>query len=223
MHGGKPGRAVLLAVCLLVFLISEVSAYDLSHISVDPSGFLTPYTPVNISGLVNLPAAPEICFLRKITWDLTTNLINPEWTWTLILDGVEKSDNSVQGHELDISSSELSYPWTVKESIKFNLEGVSPAVDQTQDKTLLQIQEWDVRGILVPNSTTEYNTLIVNPTGCCSSPVLKQSVGLQPSDPILMKTRHGTSIPRRRRQNTMKHSRISLPHVHDLKRNTPMH
>ena len=41
---------------------------------------------------------------------MTTDLANPKWTYTIVLDTVENPRNPVGGQTLDLSGFELSYP-----------------------------------------------------------------------------------------------------------------
>ena len=159
---------MLLVVCLSVLLVPGVSAYNLSQISIFPTGALTPNTAVEISGLLDFPATSGGTFPSANNLVLTTDLKNPTWTYTLILDGVENPRNPIGGQMLNLSGFKISYPLTVKESIRFTLEGNAPTVDQTwSKKTLICIQEIDAKGNAINASAVCYNATMVTPTNCC--------------------------------------------------------
>ena len=81
-------KLVILAL-FLVFCIQAVSAFSVSAISIDPSGSLTPGQNVVVSCQIDFPADSGTTFPSGGELDISTDLTNPKWTWTLLLDGVE--------------------------------------------------------------------------------------------------------------------------------------
>ena len=133
----KVTTLVILAVIALFLCIPAVSAFTVEGMTIDPSGALTPNTPVTVSYKVGFSASGDNTFPSGGDLTMTTELTNPKWTYTLILDGVENPRNPVGGKTLDLSGFELSYPSKVDESIRVTLEGTAPTVDTTTNKILV--------------------------------------------------------------------------------------
>jgi hypothetical protein len=150
--------AVIFAVCIPV-----VSAFDVEGLTIDPSGSLTPNTPVTVSFKVGFAATGGDTFPSASDLWLTTDLANPKWTYTLILDGVENPRNPVGGKTLDLSGFELAYPAKVDESVSVTLEGTAPTVDTTTNKTILDVAEHDSNGNVVTSTEVTRTTLVINP------------------------------------------------------------
>jgi hypothetical protein len=98
-------------------------------------------TPVAVSLNVNItefPAGGEL--------DFSTDLNNPRWNWTLILDGVENPRPASGGHTLAMSGFELSYPSRVRESLNVTLEGTAQTASSDPGIILINITQIDSNG-----------------------------------------------------------------------------
>ena len=93
---------------------------------------------------------------------LLTDLTSPQWTYTILLNGVENPRPVSTARSLDLSGFELSYPSTVDESLKVTLQGTAPSVDQTTTKTIIKIQENDNNGNLISSSVVTQTALVIN-------------------------------------------------------------
>ncbi|MCK9631319.1 MAG: hypothetical protein M0R30_06715 [Methanoregula sp.] len=109
---------------------------------------------------------------------MTTDLTNPKWTYTIILDDVENPREPVGGKTLDLSGFELSYQSSVEEIIKVTLEGNAPSVDTTTEKIVLSVKEIDSNGNTVASSAVEKKALVVN-TGDVTKVVSEKNTNLQ--------------------------------------------
>ena len=79
---------IIIAVSL-IFCIHAVSAFAVSSITVDPSGSLTPGTPVIVTFKVDLSASGDETFPSADELQMSTDLDKPKWTYSLVLDGVD--------------------------------------------------------------------------------------------------------------------------------------
>ena len=152
---------IIIAISL-VFCIQAVSAFSVSSISIDPSGSLVPGQQVLVSFKIDFPADSGSTFPSEGELDLTTDLNNPKWTWTLLLDGVENPRPTEGGRQLSLSGFELSYPSKVEESVRVTLEGTAPSVTQTTNSSLIKISQTDSNGNLISDSIVERTTQVVN-------------------------------------------------------------
>ncbi len=151
---------IIIAISL-IFCIQAVAAFQVSSITIDPSGSLTPGTPVIVTYRVDLTASGDETFPSTDELQMSTDLNTPKWDYTLVLDGVETPQPSNTGRVLSVSGWILSYPSSVEESIKVTLQGTAPSVETTTNKTIIRIQEFDSHNNLV-GSTVEREAVVVN-------------------------------------------------------------
>jgi hypothetical protein len=152
---------IIIAV-FLVFCIQAVSAFTVSSISIDPSGTLTPSQQVLVSFRVDFSASSGETFASGNELQLITDLNNPKWSYTLLLDEVENPRPSASGRILSMSGFELSYPSKVEESLRVTLEGTAPTVTQTTNKTIIKVQELDSHNNIITSTVVERTALVVN-------------------------------------------------------------
>jgi hypothetical protein len=156
-------KLVILAVVILAVCIPVVSAWDVEGLTVDPSGSLTPNTPVTVSFNIGMEASSGQTFPSGDTLAMQTDLANPKWTYTIVLNSVENPRNPVTGQTLDLSGFELSYASTVDESVSVTLEGTAPAVTTTSNETILDVYEVDSNGNKLTSSEVTQSVLVINP------------------------------------------------------------
>ena len=131
-------------------------SYTLEELIItNPGGSVVSGTPVTVTSTIGFtlnraattfPADHDLVF--------STTLDNPQWSYTLVLDGVGNDRPSMPGTVLDLSGFELSYPGTVNEEwIRVTLQGTAPVVREGRTKKVVQISVVDKDGNVVPNST----------------------------------------------------------------------
>jgi len=154
-------KGIIIAV-LLILCIHSVSAFAVETIIVDPSGSLTPGTPVTVTFKIDFTASGTETFPSGDELEMSTDLEKPTWTYSLVLDGVDTPQPSSTGRMLSASGWILSYPSSVEESLKVTLQGTAPDVSQTTNKTMIKIQEVDSHNNILTNSIVERTAVIVN-------------------------------------------------------------
>ena len=152
---------IIIAV-FLIFCIHAVSAFAVETITVDPSGSLTPGTPVIVTFKVDLTASGDETFPSGDELDMSTDLDKPTWTYSLVLDGVDTPQPSNTGRVLAVSGWILSYPSSVDESLKVTVQGNAPTVAQTTNKTMIKIQEVDSHNNVIASTIVERTAVVVN-------------------------------------------------------------
>jgi hypothetical protein len=133
----------IIFVIFLTFSVQGVSAaITVGPILIDPSGSLSSGTPVTVSFKIEnsgvFPSDGEL--------QMFTDLDNPEWTYTIIVNGMENLRPVMGGRTLTISGFELNYRTSDEVSVRVTLEGVAPAVTQTTDIVIVRITEYDGNG-----------------------------------------------------------------------------
>ena len=146
----------------LILCVQAVSAFQVSNIAINPSGSMTPGTPVTVSYRVDFTASADETFPGTNELDMSTDLDKPSWTYSLVLDGVETPQPPSTGRMLSVSGWILSYPASVEESLKVNLEGTAPTVPTTSNKTIIQLQEVDSHNNIITNTVVKREAVIVN-------------------------------------------------------------
>ncbi|MGD0080061.1 MAG: hypothetical protein ABSB80_05380 [Methanoregula sp.] len=152
---------IILAIILIV-CIPIVSAFTVTGVTINPSGSLTPGTPVTVSLQVEFSASSGETFPSGDDLQFITDLTSPQWTYTIVLDGVDNPRPQSTSRSLDLSGFELSYPSTVDESLQITLQGTAPSVDQTTNKTIITVQENDQNGNLIASSVFTQTTMVIN-------------------------------------------------------------
>jgi len=153
----------VLVSAALIFCIQAVSAFAVSSITVDPSGSLTPNTPVIVTFKVDLTASGSETFPSGDELQMSTDLDSAKWTYALVLDGVSAAQPTTSGRVVSVSGWILSYPSSVEEAMTVTIEGKTPAVSDITNKTLIKICEYDSHGNLLSSSCVERTTVVVDP------------------------------------------------------------
>jgi hypothetical protein len=161
-------------ILFLIVCIQAVSAsMTVESVTVDPSGSLTPGTPVTVQFKIDAGSFPSGGEIR-----LFTDLDSPKWTYTIIVNGVENLRPVEGGRTLAISGFELSYKPADEVSVRTTLEGVAPPVTQTTNKTIVRVTEYDANGKPVTSSQVEKTALVIN-TGEVASTIASADAELQ--------------------------------------------
>jgi hypothetical protein len=148
---------------VLLAIVPGISAYTVSGVSVNPSGDVTPGTPVTVSLTIQLAGSGGYTFDSESTLDLLTDLDNPRWSAVLVLNDVDNPQQLDNKKNVYLSGWVLSYPSSdVEENLRLTLDGVAPSVTTTTNKTLLQIQELDSRNNVVSSSVMTISRKVIN-------------------------------------------------------------
>ncbi|MCK9590960.1 MAG: PEGA domain-containing protein [Methanoregula sp.] len=147
----------------IVFIISGVSAFTVTGVSITPSGTLNPSDAVNVSFTVY--AASGTAFPSYDDLQFVSGLDEMVWYHTIIVNDVENVRPSVGGRTLTISGFELSYRNQDEVIVKVSLKGRVPQTSVPGAvKNLVIIQELDARGYAINSTIVTVNHLIGTPT-----------------------------------------------------------
>src|SRR5512137_707123 len=139
-------------ILFIVLCIYPVCALSVGSVQIDPSGSLTPGTPVTVSFKIDnsgvFPSDNEI--------QMFTELDKPKWTYTVIVNGVENLRPVMGGRTLSVSGFELSYKTSDQVGLRVTLEGVAPTVTQSSNKTLIRVTQYDGNNRPIENTQVEH-------------------------------------------------------------------
>jgi len=146
---------------------------SVTSLSIVPSGSLAPVNPVTATFKIEFPGV----FPSDGELQLFTDLDNPKWTSTTIVNGIENLRPVSGGHTLSISGFELNHRASDVVSVRVTLEGVAPPVAKTSTKTIFRIIEYS-NGNPVTSSQVEKTALVIN-TGDVVSVIYSTEAALQ--------------------------------------------
>lgn len=137
----------LMCIALLFLLLPcVVSAFTVTGVTVNPTGYLTSGTSVSVMYRVDCSGFPSGDELR-----MSTDLDNPQWAPTLIVNGVENVRPVQTGSISSITGFELSYKSGDEVSVRIVLTGNVP-VNPSPSQNLMLIQELDYSGNVISSS-----------------------------------------------------------------------
>ncbi|MCK9632169.1 MAG: hypothetical protein M0R30_11065 [Methanoregula sp.] len=121
---------------------------------------------------------------------MTTELARPNWTYALILEGIENKKGPVPGQTLELSGFELSYPSSIKglnETVRVTLTGTAPGTITPTSKKVLDIYEIDnFQNITTATRVTE--------TAVVSLPAPTIPANVAPTVPVTEKMAQQTGL-----------------------------
>lgn len=159
----RVGRLSFLTTCVLLLLIPCACAFTVSPVTITPSGVLNPNDPVNISCTVY--AASGAAFPSYDDLQFVTELDDPVWYYSIIVNGVENVRPADRGKILTISGFELNYQNKDEVIVDLVLKARVPATAAPgADRMMLKIQELDARSNVLTYSVIRVDHLIGQPT-----------------------------------------------------------
>ncbi|OPX62829.1 MULTISPECIES: hypothetical protein [unclassified Methanoregula] len=147
---------------------SSDASFSLSAFSADPAGDLAAAMPVMVSFTIDFPATGDETFPSTHDLRIATDLENPRWNSTLVLEGVRTLQPENNGRTMFITGWLLSYPSSVPESLDITLTGTIPHGSSGTNQELLNISENDEQGYTVGSPSVR--AVHVSPTAGKTSP-----------------------------------------------------
>jgi len=90
----------------------------------------------------------------RISLQLSSEVNNPSWTYSLILDGIEILQRQRSAKNVNINGWLLSYPSNREIYMKVTMEGTAPIVDVSQEKIVIAIRELNHIGSTISGTET---------------------------------------------------------------------
>ena len=132
-----------------VVKMSTGPARTVSPVLVIPYGYLPTGTPVTAVFMINVVGV----YPSDGEEQLFTDLEHPNWTYTIIVNGVQNLRPVIEGNSLSIGGFELSYKPSDVVSVHVTLEGDAPVLDPPLTNfTVVKVQSLDSRLDVVPGS-----------------------------------------------------------------------
>jgi len=159
-------RCVMVVILCLV-AVQGVSAWDVQDVVIKPGGgTLSPETPVTVTCTVHFDSwMTGLTFPAKSTLDLYTDLTDPTWVVTITDYERDPPETSPllekSGPQVRVDGWTLSYS-SRQLDLNVRVQGSAPAVDRTQEKIMIRVQERDSSGQpLTQTALTRKNTIFV--------------------------------------------------------------
>ena len=155
-------RGVLCLIVLLI-LLPGASAFSVTRFTIAPSEVVYPGESVNVSCLIYV--ASGVAFPSYDDIQLVTELDDPVWHYTVMVNGVENERAPERGKILTIGGFELGYEDEDEVVLKIRLDAKVPATaPEGANKMFLKVQELDARSNVIQSSVVQYDHLIGLPT-----------------------------------------------------------
>jgi len=116
---------------------------------VHPEGLLSPRAPVQVSFVIAIIPSGATTFPPGHSLVLSTDLLSPEWSVEIDLDGVPNDRTTRFNNVVFFNGFLLSYPTTRDVSLHVNLTGEVPS---SGNVSLFRVVELDNQGMPVPGS-----------------------------------------------------------------------
>jgi len=153
---------IVLFLCLLV---QGIAAISVGNIAITPSGSLiSGQTQVRSTFIIEFPASGGKTFDDTNSLQLSSEMDNPTWTYSLVLDEVENPSKTEVGQNVNINGWLLSYPAKRELSMKVTMEGTAPVVDGTSEKIVIAVRELDSKGKAIASSEVIKKAPVINPS-----------------------------------------------------------
>jgi hypothetical protein len=163
VHPYQAGSRLWLSCLALLLLVSSAAAFTVSSTTLTPPDVVNPGDAVNITSTVY--AASGTAFPSYDDLQFVTELDDPVWSYTILVNGVENVRPAERGKMLTISGFELSYENKDEVVVRVVLKARVPTTFALgSEKMFLKIQELDARSYAIPYSIVRVDHLVGQPT-----------------------------------------------------------
>jgi hypothetical protein len=153
---------ILFGIIALVCIASATTS--VGNIQITPSGDLVSgQTRASASFTVLFSSSGGYTFDSDNVLSMDTELDNPTWTYSIIMDGIENPSKTIVGPNIRLSGWELSYPSDREISLKVKMEGTAPQVDTSMEKNVFRVRELDNRNSVVTGTEVTKKKMVLNP------------------------------------------------------------
>jgi hypothetical protein len=153
---------ILFGIIALVCIAS--ASTSVGNMQISPSGNLVSgQTPASASFTVLFSSSGGYTFDNDHVLAMDTELDNPTWTYSTIIDGNENPSKTVVGPNVRLSGWELSYPSDREISVKVKMMGTAPQVDSSTEKIVVRVRELDNRNGVVTGTEVTKKKMVLNP------------------------------------------------------------
>ncbi len=189
-------------VLLLICVTSLASAFSVSSVTATPSGQVSSGTAMAVSYNVEFPTSNGNTFPSGHTFLMSTDLVNPKWSYIIGVDGVNNPPIESTDNTVTLGIFHLSYVNHNAALVTVTLSGIVPS---GSSQSLLKLQEKDEEHNVI--SSTVYNQAIpvatvsttvpstVPTTVPTTTPITTVTTVLTTTKPTTVATTIQTTIP----------------------------
>jgi hypothetical protein len=143
----KSGSFIVILLFLALLAITPVLAgVDVGYVNVKPAGDLVSgKTNVTVDFAIDFISTAGETFPSEENLLLATQLDNPTWSYSIILDGVENTRPSSSKNQLELTGWELSYK-NKEEQVKVSLKGTAPKTDKSKQIEVISVSTASANG-----------------------------------------------------------------------------
>jgi len=159
---------IIIPVVLFFFLVSPAAAtLVLSDVSFSPMAPLVPGGQQHVVATYTVIPSGSTTFAKGHSLQMQTDLARAQWTIQVTLDGRDAARQTASGSVAFVNGAILSYSTDHDVGMVVTIDGMVPA-DASGSLTVLQVEELDNSGTLVPGSILSVTQPVAGP----ASPVI---------------------------------------------------
>jgi len=160
------------SVVLCFFLASPVAAtLVLSDVSFTPTAPLVPGGQQHVVATYSVIPSGSTTFSKGHSLQMQTDLARAQWTIQVTLDGRDAARQTASGSAAFVNGAILSYSTDHDVGMVVTLDGMVPA-DAIGSLMVLQVEELDNSGTLVPGSILSVTQPVAGPASPDATPVI---------------------------------------------------
>jgi hypothetical protein len=154
--------AILLGIIAMVCIASAGISVQVKEVK--PSGDLVSgQTQASAEFTVLFSSSGGYTFDNDHVISMDSELDNPTWTYSIVLDGIDNPSKTEVGPNIRFSGWELSYPSDRDIALKVKMSGTAPQVDTSMEKNVFRVRELDNRNSVVQGSEVIRTKMVLNP------------------------------------------------------------
>lgn len=162
---------IVLAGLSLVFVSPVAATLVLSDVSFTPTAPLVPGGQQHVVATYSVIPSGSTTFSKGHSLQMQTDLAQAQWTIQVTLDGRDAARQTATGTAAFVNGAILSYSTDHDVGMVVTIDGTVPA-DASGSLMVLQVEELDNSGTLVPGSILSVTQPVAGPTSPVVTPVM---------------------------------------------------
>ena len=214
---------LLLFFLILLSITGTTSAYQLSQGESPASARVVSGQQVTHKAVIDFPPRGSAgTFPQDHHLVISTRLENPQWTWSLVLDGMRSPNKTVTTEHLILNGSELNHPADVSQSLVVIVTGTAPDVSRITMTSIMDISETDSSGTIDPNASRSDSQIPVHPRGEATPAGEGIPVTPAPAQVPALQIPDLTLLPTSRLQDIFSNVRVTITPDREIIAGTPV-
>jgi hypothetical protein len=162
------GYYLVMAIAAILFAAPVSATYLLTNTTFQPDAPLIAGSSEHVTATYALLPTGSTTFVRGHVLQMQTGLTGARWNIQVIVDGRNAAQQTASGNAAFVSGDILSYPTSHDVTLVVTIDGTVPTTESDQ-LMLLQVEEIDNSGTIVPGSVIAINQPLATPS---PSPVM---------------------------------------------------